>query len=282
MKLRRLTFLAPIAFAAGLAFYSTAQDKPEGTPQPLKVLLIIGGCCHDYAAQKDILKSGIEERANVIVDIDYSPDKSTKASFDRYKNADWAKGYDVVIHDECSADIKDLETVNRILDAHRQGTPAVNLHCAMHCYRTAQNVGKPTEPGTDGALWFDYLGLQSSGHGPQKPIDVTYTDANHPITKGLENWTTINEELYNNIKVYDTAKTIAKGKQEKSETVVAWTHEYGEKKTRVFSTTLGHNNATVADDKYLKLVTSGVLWAAGKLGDDGKPAAGYAPAAAAK
>src|SRR5687768_8590724 len=35
--------------------------------KPLRALLITGGCCHDYAKQKDILKKGIEERANVEV-----------------------------------------------------------------------------------------------------------------------------------------------------------------------------------------------------------------------
>ena len=56
-------------------------------------------------------------------------------------------------------------------------------------------------------------------------------------------------------------------------------HEYGAKKTKVFTTTLGHNNTTVGDAKYLDLVTNGLLWATGKLGQDGKPAPGYGPKA---
>jgi type 1 glutamine amidotransferase len=47
-------------------------------------------------------------------------------------------------------------------------------------------------------------------------------------------------------------------------------------KARVFSTTLGHNNATVADPRYLDLVTRGLLWACGKLSEDGKPLPGTA------
>jgi type 1 glutamine amidotransferase len=58
--------------------------------------------------------------------------------------------------------------------------------------------------------------------------------------------------------------------------VVAWTHEYGPKKARVFSTTIGHNNATVEDPRYLDLVTRGLLWSCGKLTPEGKPAAGFA------
>ena len=50
------------------------------------------------------------------------------------------------------------------------------------------------------------------------------------------------------------------------EFVVAWTNEYG--KSRVFSTTLGHNNATVGDARYLDLVARGLLWSCDKLNDD--------------
>ena len=67
------------------------------------------------------------------------------------------------------------------------------------------------------------------------------------------------------------------GSTKENEYVVAWANDY--KGTRVFSTTIGHNNATVDDPRYLDLVARGVLWAAGKLGDDGKPLAGYGPAA---
>src|SRR5438093_6757643 len=80
--------------------------------KPIRALLLTGGCCHDYAHQKDILKKGIEARANVVVDIiwankDGKNDGSTSPALPIYGNPDYAKGYDVIIHDECSADVKD-------------------------------------------------------------------------------------------------------------------------------------------------------------------------------
>src|SRR6188508_512902 len=75
--------------------------------KPLRVLLITGGCCHDYAKQKDILKNGLEARANVTVDQIHSDSATTKPPLPIYGHADYAKGYDVVIHDECAADIND-------------------------------------------------------------------------------------------------------------------------------------------------------------------------------
>ena len=270
--MKRSSFLTLIVSTA-LGLHSFAADAPK----PLKVLLVTGGCCHDYVKQKDVLKAGLEARANVIVEHAHSADSTTKPPIEIYGKPDYAKGYDVVIHDECASAQNDPEVIKAVLQPHVDGIPGVNLHCAMHSYRFG-NIGKPVPAGADNAHWYEYLGLQSTGHGAQQPIAITFTDTASPITKGLADWTTINEELYNNIQIL-TGKTLAKGKQGNSETVVAWTNEYGPKKTRVFSTTIGHNTETVADARYLDLVTRGVLWAAGKLNDDGTPAAGYGPAA---
>jgi type 1 glutamine amidotransferase len=230
--------------------------------KPLRALLVTGGCCHDYNKQKEILTKGISARANVEWTIVHEGGSSLNHRVSIYTNANWANGYDVVVHDECFADVKDTDFVGVILKEHHNGVPAVNLHCAMHSYRTGTND------------WFGYLGLQSSRHGPQLPIDISFSEEKHPITQGLTNWTTIKEELYNNLKVWPTAKPLARGKQGKEDTVVVWTHEYG--KARIFNTTLGHNNDTVADGRYLDLVTRGLLWTCDKLQADGTPKAGYA------
>ena len=53
------------------------------------------------------------------------------------------------------------------------------------------------------------------------------------------------------------------GKESTNDYVLAWTNNY--RGTKVFATTLGHNNQTVADTRYLDLVTRGLLWSCGKL-----------------
>lgn len=239
----------------------------DDSDKPIRALLVIGGCCHDYAKQKDLLTKGISARANVSWKIAYEKDTTTKKLNPVYENSDWAKGFDVVVHDECSADVKDKAIIDRILQPHRDGLPGVVLHCGMHSYR-GEGYPKETE-------WFRFTGLQTNGHGPQQPISVTFLDKESEITKGLSDWKTINEELYNNLtgKLMPTATPLARGKQvykDKSgkenspECIVAWTNTYAEK-SKVFATTLGHNNATVEDPKYLDLVTRGLLWSVGKL-----------------
>lgn len=282
--MKKRAFLT-IPFALVLSFSTLV--KAADSPKPLRVLIVAGGCCHDYDKQKMILAEGLSARANVEVEIAYNPDKGTAPTFDAYQKPDWFKGFDVIIHDECAAAIKDVAVVENILAAHKAGVAGVNLHCAMHCYRVSNDFGKPMAPGSEGAIWFDYLGLQSSGHGPQEPIAISFIDKESPITKGLVDWTTMKEELYNNVqdpKTFPNHHSLATGKQivtnkdgttKEAESVVIWTNEYGVKKTRVFSTTIGHNNETVSDTKYLDLVTRGLLWACGKLGNDSKPLPGY-------
>ena len=143
--------------------------------------------------------------------------------------------------------------IDRILKPHREGLPAVVLHCGMHCYRS-EGWPKKVTP------WFELTGLPSTGHGAQAPIAVSFLDKDNPITKPLQDWTTVNEELYNNgvdNKPLDTAQPLARGKQTSTdkhgkksehEFVTVWTNTYSGK-TRVFGTTLGHNNTTVADSR---------------------------------
>lgn len=257
-----------LVMALGLGLIGlTPTRAEEKKDHAIRALLVLGGCCHDYAKQKDIITQGISARANVRWEIAYDPDRGTKHKNPVYDNADWAKRFDVIVHDECCADVKELGVIDSILKPHRDGLPAVVLHCGMHSYRSE---GWPkTTP------WFDFTGMASTGHGKQLPIAVTILDKSHPITTGLADWTTINEELYNNSagKPLPTAHPLAlgkqvdtdkDGKQHVAETVVAWTNLYNGK-TKVFATTLGHNNATVASAPYLDLITRGLLWSVNKL-----------------
>lgn len=248
--------------------------------EPLRALLIAGGCCHDYTGQHELLSKGIQSRANVRVDVVWTNDKSTNPPLPLFEKADWASGYDVILHDECAASMRDKDTLTRILAAH-QTVPAVHLHCAMHSFRTGED------------RWFRHLGLQSNSHGPQEPIAITFVDKEHPIVTGrnwgipapsgtgdknvpdtLADWTTIKEELYNNVDIFG-AHPLAMGRQKVKgqdvDAIVAWTNEKAG--ARSFSTSLGHNSETVADPRYLDLVTRGLLWACDKLNADylGRP-----------
>jgi type 1 glutamine amidotransferase len=179
-----------------------------------------------------------------------------------YSKPQWWKGYDVIVHDECFGFVDDDAFVEAIVNAHKENKiPVVAIHCAVHSYRKAKT-----------RAWSEMLGIRSEAHGPKEDIHVTYNaKADNPITKGLENWVSPKDELYNNIKIYEKTTPLATGKQTKAnaESVVVWTNDFNG--IRVFVTTLGHANDIVADPNYLDLVTRGLLWSVDRL-NDFKPA----------
>ena len=226
-------------------------------PRPLKVLLVCGGCCHDYTRQKDLIARGLAERAHIEVTAVQQGGTATNSKIPLYSTDDWYKGYDLVIHDECFSDVKEPPYTARILAPHKAGLPAVVLHCAMHSYRD----------GTD--EWFKFLGVTSRMHGAGYPHEVLNVDPKHPVmAKFGPAWFNPAGELYWIEKVWPTAHPLAtsKNKEKGNDEVCVWTNQY--EKARVFGTTLGHHNETVGAPQYLDLLTRGVLWAAGKL-DDG-------------
>ena len=245
----RLRWLLHCFWMLGLTVELSAAE-----PRPLRALLVCGGCCHDYPVQKDVLKRGIEARARVIVDTVQQGGVSKESQIPLYANRDWAKGYDVVIHDECFGAVADTNWISQILAPHRAGLPGVNLHCAVHSYRAAP-----------GDLWQEYLGLRSLKHGKATPILIRTVEKQHPIIRGLgwQDWLTGNEELYNNVNVFPSATVLQRGVQGDDDCAITWVNRYGS--TRVFSTSLGHFNETVSDERYLDLVTRGVLWACDRL-----------------
>jgi len=163
----------------------------------------------------------------------------------------------VVVHNECFANTVDEGYIRSITHAHKEGVPAVVIHCAMHTYRASK---------TDD--WRQFIGVTSRRHEHQSRYPVKKVALKHPILKGMpEDWVTPKDELYVIEKMWPKARALATSKSERDgkEYAVAWTNQYG--KARVFGTTYGHSDATFSDPVFLKLVARGLLWASGELED---------------
>jgi hypothetical protein len=260
--------------AVALAFSLLGPAHAESA-KPIKVLIVSGGCCHNYVQQRELLENGLKDRISVeIGHVYYDPkpgEQATRPALPIYGNPDYAAGYDVVIHDECAADENSAAALDAVLAPHRNGMPAVNLHCAMHSYRSG-TWKQPVKAGDPNARWFEFTGIQSTGHGPQSPIRLALAGQDHPIAAGFVPYTTASDELYNNLTTFNVTPVLT-GVQPESRIeadrgkvyTVAWTHYYGPKRARVFSMTLAHNEGVMTDPRYLDLLARGVLWAAGRL-----------------
>ena len=251
MKLRAL-FIPLFAFCVLTASASAADA------QPLRALLITGGCCHDYALQAKALAAAVEKLGPVTWTILNEGGTTKNAKIKLYEDPNWSKPFDVVVHNECFADLADPDYTRKITTAHKgpAGTPAVVIHCAMHTYRTLAVDD-----------WREFLGVTSRKHDHQALYAVTPTPAakNHPAMRGFpEKWTTPMDELYIIEKVWPKTTALATSVSEVDGKIypAVWTNDYFG--TRVFGTTYGHGNVTWHDPVFLNYVSRGVWWAAGR------------------
>ena len=271
------TVVALLLFSFNLYVDSDAIHLSSGSAtlqdtDPLKVLMITGGGpWHDYEVQKRDIERGLLERlSNFELTIDHEGGEERNFTFSRHANTDWAREFDLVIYNQCNFydgedALADAAHVEQIIAAHVEyQVPAVMLHCPMHVYQHA------TEK------WFDFTGAVSYYHEDRRPFTVEVLEPTHPIMVNFPaTWRTPHGELYMIVELKDGAKPLAHayGVETEKYHEIAWTYEY--EGVKVFSSTLGHHDETMGSDVNLNLIASGLLWAAGKLEDDGTPAPGY-------
>ncbi len=237
-------------------FNLPARGAEPVKSEPVKILLVTGGCCHDYeyqtkAMQEAFKEQGVEAEWKVVNE----GGSGTEAEIDLYDDPQWGAGFDVVIHNECFANTKGEDYIRKITQAHKSGTNAVVIHCAMHTYRASQVDD-----------WREFLGVTSRRHDHQAKYPVKVVEPNHPIMQGFPNdWVTPMDELYIIETLWPSAKPLATSVSEKdgSSNPCFWVNEYG--KSRVFGTTYGHSNETFAEKPFQVALVRGTLWAAGKL-----------------
>ena len=232
----------------------TADDSSS---QPIRALLITGGCCHDYDFQTKAIKQAAADRS---VNVDWTVVKDggngTDAQIDLYDNPQWADGFDVVIHNECFANTTDPDYIRKITSVHQTGVNAVVIHCAMHTYRAAKIDD-----------WREFLGVTSRRHEHKSRYGVRAVAVEHPIMQGFpSDYKTPMDELYVIEHVWPNTEVLARSTSEKTGEThpVIWTSKYG--KARVFGTTYGHSNETFSDEVFLTTLTRGIQWTAGRLG----------------
>ncbi len=256
MRFARFLCALWIVFAISVRSTQAQQTEPAlavKSDRPIQALLVTGGCCHDYDRQKLILTRGISARANVRWTVVHQGGTSTDTKIPLYDDPNWADGFDIVVHNECFSGVTDKEFVDRILQPHREGLPAILIHCAMHCYRVGDD------------RWFEFCGVQSPGHGPHYSYTINNQKPDHPIMAGFgERFVVPKGELYHAAKVFDTATPLAiANRQDNNEPQACiWTNDYHG--TRVFATTVGHYNETMVEPTYLDMMTRGLLWAVGR------------------
>lgn len=221
-------------------------------PPPIKALLVTGGCSHDYEIRKEILVQGIRERVKRPIEwvVRHQGGEESDVEIPLFESANWADGYDIVVHDYCFPRVRDTAYVDRILAPHRAGKPAVLIHGTMHSFRTGDD------------RWFEFCGVTSHQHGVETVLPVLIINKENPITKGIPAWEVAKGQLYFIEKIGKgvTGLTQALDPEGKAN-LTSWSHLYGPQNARIFATSIGNEVATMITPSYLDLVARGFLWA---------------------
>ena len=239
--------------------FSAAERIPvedTSAEKRLKVLLITGGCCHDYQNQKKLIREGLSKHCDNLdwTVLEYGSQRDLK--IDVYKRSDWIKGYDLVIHNECYGGVEDPDFVNGIVRGHTvHKVPAIVIHCSMHSYRNS--------PAAD--QWRALLGVTSTRHERAKRslrIESTKEGGSFGLKRILGNgWDTPNGELYIIERVWPQTVVLADSYSDetgKREPVV-WLNEHNG--VKVFGISLGHHNETIEAESWQLMVSQGLRWA---------------------
>lgn len=218
----------------------------EGNTNRLRVLILTGHGHHDEKVTTPFLKRMYEGSGRFVVDVTEEPAKMDSALLARY---------DVVVHNEAGPRWGAVaETA--LLDFIAAGKGFVVIHGA-----SAGNPG-----------WAEFEDLcgesarPGSGHGEYYQYEVKVVDREHPITKGLERYTSNVEEIYHNKLRRPTTHVLAtaysrpdKRGTGKDEPVLIVTRRG---QGRVFHNVMG-NTTSAMDNPYWKALTlRGTEWAA--------------------
>jgi uncharacterized protein len=226
-------------------------DPFAGQPR-IKALIVSGGCCHDYSGEAKVFMDTISKALPVDWTVAIQGGRGTVGSMPIYDNPNWISGFDIVVHNECLADVKDPAYLRKITSAHRGGVPAMVIHCSMHSYRAAEVDD-----------WREFLGVTSRRHTTAHNIAVKIVAPDESAMKGMKaDWVTPTDELYVIEKLWPNAKALATAvsPEDQKEYPLVWINQYNGT-TRVFGTTIGHGEATWNDPVFQDLLTRGFKWA---------------------
>ncbi len=161
-----------------------------------------------------------------------------------------------------------VEVMNAVRAHLAAGKPLVGIRTASHCFAL-----RPKEPEPKAGLvkWQEFdpevLGGNYTGHYGKDAATITLVPGadSHPILKGVMVAELIGHGgLYKNTPLQAGTTALLMGTLPGAETEpVAWTHVYGEKKARVFYTSMGH-----WDDfklpAFRRFLLNGIAWALNK------------------
>jgi type 1 glutamine amidotransferase len=218
--------------------------------QNSSVLIFTGSNNHHWQST-DILLSKILSDAGIFdITTTTRPDTLTK---------NFLSQFDVVVSNWNSWPKNDyrlpFETENAFIEFIENGGGFVTFHSStsvFYAWPEFQNITT--------AAWL----MDSTSHGKPSEIIVSFSDLNHPATKGLTDFTIfdelwINASKNNRFEILGTARSLDNPGNVKNVQPAVMVSEYG--KGKIFHTILGHDTIAMKNPGFQNLLIKGMIWA---------------------
>lgn len=113
-------------------------------------------------------------------------------------------------------------------------------------------------------LWTDVTGLKIRcvdgifEYHQNETVDSKIANSDHPITKGIKDWTMLDETYIIGEPVKEGNTVLIKTDNAKSIKKIAWTRTY--KKSKVFCYASGHDNQAYGNENFRKILHNAIHW----------------------
>jgi uncharacterized protein len=112
--------------------------------------------------------------------------------------------------------------------------------------------------------WSDIVGIENRKFGfyPDQVVPFNVESADHPIMKGVDNFT-MTDETYTLDEPDNDSALLLSTTHKQSIKSIAWCREH--QKSRVFCYQSGHDNTSFSNSSFQTILRNGILWAAGAV-----------------
>jgi len=258
--MRSIVFPLVLAVAACFpAAVLLAAEKPARAARPgakIRAVVVVGGHGYDKKAFPGLFRG----HDDITVEIRPQKEKGKPGLFEDI--SDWPYDTIVLYNFRNRLSAAERKSFLQLLD---RGVGLFVLHHAIAAYPGWEQWDKmigckyylqPTE--TDGvkhprSTWK---------HGVDIPVHVA--DANHPITRGMKDFT-IHDETYGKWTYYPGSRVLLTTTCPINVKQLAWVKTL--RKSRLFFFQLGHDNHAWTNESFRRVVAQGIRWTAGRLND---------------
>ncbi|WP_160168089.1 ThuA domain-containing protein [Rhodopirellula sallentina] len=230
------------------------ENRQRGA-DPIRVLLLTGQNNHNWRATTPQLQSILEE-GGFSVDIEYHPERLTSR---RLQNVDVILSNWNTYGGSRPPNAAWSETLKHTyLSFVRQGGGHVVVHAGSSSFPDWTPYHEMTL-----ATWK----VGQTGHGPQHDFRVRIDASDHPITRGMKDFT-IHDELWHRTAVQKDSTILASAFSSPEHRgtgqiePIALAHNYGE--GRSFTLLLGHAAEQMSTPGFKTFLIRGTAWAAGE------------------